>query len=192
MPFEKREALFSNVVKVIDENLEKVSRAIAEQWKQSRHQDLSQALQNIKTGLGQQTKKMTLRILEQLLLKEKARAGMRDFSDMLSNSVFISSVFVCAQETTLYISNDKSLTLPQMLKEIDLKAFDFWRILNGFIKYDPHMPKQIKLHFREIEINVVSEYAWEPQSPVVQVIRKLCSEYAKSESEQNRSVLAPY
>lgn len=126
---------------------------------------------------------MTLRILEQLLLKEKARAGMRDFSDMLSNSVFISSVFVCAQETTLYISNDKALTLPQMLKEVNLKAFDLWRILNGFIKYDPHMPKQIKLHFREIEINVVSEFAWEPQSPVVLVIRKLCSEYSKPEEE---------
>jgi len=58
---------------------------------------------------------------------------------------------------------------------VDLKAFDFWRILNSYIKYDPHMPKLIKLHFREIEINIVSEYAWEPESPVVGVIRKLCN-----------------
>jgi len=175
--------VFTRVVQVIDENLEKVSRAIAEHWRMTRNQDLQQAMQSIKNGLGQQTKKMTFRILEQLLLKEKARAGVRDFSDMLSNSVFISSVFVCAQETTLYICNDKALTLQQMLKEVGLKAFDYWRILNSFIKYDPHMPKLLKLHFREIEINVVSEFAWEPESPVVKVMRKLCSDPSKPEED---------
>lgn len=84
-------------------------------------------------------------------------------------------MFVCAQETTLYIANEKALTLREILNTVGLKAFDYWRILNSYIKYDPHMPKLIKLHFREIEVKVVAEYAWEPDSPVVGVIRKLCA-----------------
>lgn len=78
-----------------------------------------------------------------------------------------------------------------MLTEIDLKAFDYWRILNSFIKFDPHMPRMIKLHFREIEINVVSEYAWEEDSPVVKVVKRLCQTEENS-AQRNDLVMQPY
>ena len=37
VPFEKREPVFTRVVQVIDENLEKMSRAIAEHWRMTRN-----------------------------------------------------------------------------------------------------------------------------------------------------------
>ena len=43
---------------------------------------------------------------------------------------------------------------------VNLKAFDYWRILNGFLKFDPLMPKNINNHFRDIEIRIVCEAAW--------------------------------
>lgn len=60
------------------------------------------------------------------------------------------------------------------LEAIDLKPFDYWRILNSFIKFDPYMPKTLSTYFREIEIKIVTEYAWTNGSPVVEIIKDLC------------------
>jgi hypothetical protein len=115
--------------------------------------------------------------------KEKVKTKIADFTDILCKQVFVSSVFICALETVLYINNDKALGVKELLKEVGLMAFDFWRILNSYIKYDPHMPCMIKTHFREIEINIVSEYAWEPESPVVKIIWIMCN---RGEEEVNK------
>jgi hypothetical protein len=58
---------------------------------------------------------------------------------------------------------------------VGLKAFDYWRILNSFLKFDLHMPKNLNSHFRDIEIRIVSEQAWQEGSPVVAIIRDLCN-----------------
>jgi hypothetical protein len=36
------------------------------------------------------------------------------------------------------------------------------------------MPRALNTHFREIEIKIVSEAAWAPGSPVVEIIREIC------------------
>ena len=35
------------------------------------------------------------------------------------------------------------------------------------------MPSMLSNHFREIEIRIVSEYAWQNDSPVVQIVKNL-------------------
>ena len=63
------------------------------------------------------------------------------------------------------------MQVDDILKEINLKAFDFWRILNSFLKFDPLMPRVLTNHFREIEIKIVSEIAWQKDSPVLDIIK---------------------
>lgn len=50
--------------------------------------------------------------------------------------------------------------IEEVMDAIQLKAFDYWRILNSFLKFDPTMPRALMNHFREIEIKIVSESAW--------------------------------
>jgi hypothetical protein len=46
-------------------------------------------------------------------------------------------VFVCAIETVFFISIVKHLQVHDILALVNLKAFDFWRLLNSFLKFDP-------------------------------------------------------
>lgn len=54
-----------------------------------------------------------------------------------------------------------------------MKAFDFWRLLNSFLKFDPQMPRALNMHFRDTEMKIVNEAAWTPDSPVVDVIQQV-------------------
>lgn len=65
------------------------------------------------------------------------------------------------------------MQIDDILKALNLNAFDFWRILNGFLKFDPLMPRVLTTHFREIEIKIASETAWQSGSPIVEIIKDL-------------------
>lgn len=88
--------------------------------------------------------------------------------------IFLKSVFVCAIESVFFISIVKHMQVHDILSLVGLKAFDFWRLLNSFLKFDPQMPRALNTHFREIEIKIVSEAAWQLGSPVVDIIKEIC------------------
>jgi retinoblastoma-associated protein len=93
---------------------------------------------------------------------------------------------VCAIESVFFISIVKHLQVHDILNYVDLKPFDFWRLLNSFLKFDPQMPRALNNHFREIEIRIVSEAAWQQGSPVVEIIKEICKspETADNETKQ--------
>lgn len=62
-----------------------------------------------------------------------------------------------------------------------MKPFDYWRILNSFIKFDPMMPRSLSTHFREVEVKIVTEYAWAIGSPVVELIKEICKSQEMNE-----------
>ena len=63
--------------------------------------------------------------------------GSPELTSLLQKEIFLKSVFVCATETVFFISLVKHLQVHDVLQVIDLKAFDFWRLLNSFLKFDP-------------------------------------------------------
>ena len=79
-----------------------------------------------------------------------------DFSKILTMEIFIKSVLVCATETIFYVGVLKNIQVDDILNLVKLKAFDFWRLLNSFLKFDVQMPRSLSSHFREIEIKIVS------------------------------------
>ncbi len=81
--------------------------------------------------------------------------------------MFVKSINVSALETVFYINIVKGLQIYEILAIIDLKPFDYWRLLNIFLKFDPQMPLNLVQHFREIELKIVNESAWTADSPVI-------------------------
>jgi hypothetical protein len=76
-----------------------------------------------------------------------------------------------------------------------LKAFDYWRILNGFLKFDPQMPRILNNHFREIEIKIVSEIAWQSGSPVVEIIKQQIVQVSPDslvEEQKTEQIMQPF
>ncbi len=74
-----------------------------------------------------------------------------------------------------------------ILNLVNLKAFDYWRLLNSFLKFDPQMPRALNTHFREIEIKIVSEAAWQSGSPVVEIIKEICKSQELGESSDAKT-----
>ena len=93
---------------------------------------------------------------------------------MYTKEVFLKSVYVCAIECIFFINIVKSLTIYDTLSLINLTPFDYWRLLNGFLKFDPQMPRALSAHFRSIEMKIVTESAWQNGSPIVEIIKELC------------------
>lgn len=89
-------------------------------------------------------------------------------------------------ETVFFIGNVRQLQNQDILSLIDLKAFDYWRILNSFLKFDAQMPRVLNNHFREIEVRIVSETAWQSGSPVVEIIKELSKSAAITTDDSKR------
>lgn len=85
---------------------------------------------------------------------------MVDFQKIITKEIFLKSILVCSIETVFFITNVRQMQIEDILKVINLKPFDFWRILNSFLKFDPTMPRVLCNHFRELEIRIASETAW--------------------------------
>jgi hypothetical protein len=81
---------------------------------------------------------------------------------------------VSAIECVFFINIVKTISIQDTLASLDLKAFDYWRLLNSFIRFDPQMPRTLSTHFREIEIKIVTEIAWVIDSPVSETVKRIC------------------
>lgn len=110
---------------------------------------------------------LAFRILDELMIKEYKShlnmhgEGAKDFATrMFTKEMFLKGVFVCAMESVLFVNVVKSTYSYDLMKQVQIKPFDFWRLMNSFMKFDPQMPKQLLIHFREIEVKIVSEVAW--------------------------------
>jgi retinoblastoma-associated protein len=154
---EEKNEIAQNVVKCINDSLLHVIETLAE--KEQRKGD-RKTIDFMLQQYGSDCRLLTFRILDELLVKEQKASKILDFSHILKKEIFIKSVFVCAIETIFYIGNVRMMHIEDILLDLSLNAFDFWRILNSFLKFDPLMPRVLTTHFREIEIKIASETAW--------------------------------
>lgn len=89
---------------------------------------------------------------------------------MLEATIFHKSILVSAVETVLLVRNEISCTFIDVLSLFELSAFDYWKIVNAYLKFDPVMPSPLKKHFRDIEIKIVSQMGWSNNSSVHRLI----------------------
>jgi retinoblastoma-associated protein len=146
-----------------------VIEALAE--KEGRKGD-KKTIDNMMQIYGKESRLLAFRILDELLLKEQRNSTtiVQDFSKIIFKDIFLKSVLICALESVLFIGNVRHIQVDDVLKLIGLSAFDYWRILNSFLKFDAQMPRVLISHFREIEVKIVSQSAWQNGSPVVEII----------------------
>jgi len=122
---------------------------------------------------GKDTRLLFFRVLDETLTKEVGASKSSNVAALLKKEIFLKSIFLCALETILFICNNKELQFTQILDAIELTAFDYWRVINSYLKFDPLMPCMLKNHFREIEAKIVSEIAWQKGSPIVDVVQQM-------------------
>lgn len=122
-------------------------------------------------------------MLDALLKKEAERLGAAEFTSFIKNLVFHKSLLACCLEVTLMSCGSigpvnftpvsygnyfqtQGVVFPWILKVFSLNAFDFFKIIESFIRGAPTITMQIINHLKLIEDKILGSLAWTRGSPV--------------------------
>ncbi|XP_071888654.1 retinoblastoma-associated protein isoform X3 [Anas platyrhynchos] len=122
------------------------------------------------------------RVMESMLKSEEQRLSVHNFSKLLNDNIFHTSLLACALEVVMstYVrtasqsdgsSAETDLSFPWILNVFDLKAFDFYKVIESFIKVEPSLTRDMIKHLERCEHRIMESLAW--QSPACML---LCAE----------------
>lgn len=125
-------------------------------------------------GSLQKTKNLAIAlfysVLEALLLSERDRLRTTNFSSLLNNETFVSSLYACSLEVVLKAHSLITLSFPFLLDIIGVNAFDFGKIVESFVKHTPKLPNVLKRHMRDLEQTILDSLAWRSDSGLYVVL----------------------
>jgi len=125
-----------------------------------------------------------LKVLEELLNQEARRTQNPNYADILANDEFHKALIACSIETVFFVNNSSNVSFSKLLELCEIQPFEFWRIINSFIKFDPQLPQPMRKHLHSLEIKILMNLAWKRDSVVHQIIKKFIAE---SENELETS-----
>lgn len=135
---------------------------------------LSIALGNESTLIKvQDIRALYFRIVESVIGMEEKVLSKGNMMKVLTTTEFHKAVVVAATEVVLFVNNSMAIRFEQILEVCELDAFEFWRLIAIFIKFDPMIPAPLKLHFQQIEIKIITFLAWQKNSTMHRLLGKI-------------------
>uniref|UniRef100_A0A8D3CBK7 Retinoblastoma 1 n=1 Tax=Scophthalmus maximus TaxID=52904 RepID=A0A8D3CBK7_SCOMX len=114
--------------------------------------------------------------------QEEKRLSVQNFSKLLNDSTFHTSLLACALEVVMaayggynHGGGDQAETdvcFPWILDVFNLAAFDFYKVIESFIKADPTLSKDIVKHLETCENLIMERIAWRTGSPLFELLRQ--------------------
>uniref|UniRef100_A0A8D3E3Y9 Retinoblastoma-associated protein n=1 Tax=Scophthalmus maximus TaxID=52904 RepID=A0A8D3E3Y9_SCOMX len=125
------------------------------------------------------------KVMEAMLKSEEKRLSVQNFSKLLNDSTFHTSLLACALEVVMaayggvsrynHGGGDQAETdvcFPWILDVFNLAAFDFYKVIESFIKADPTLSKDIVKHLETCENLIMERIAWRTGSPLFELLRQ--------------------
>uniref|UniRef100_A0A668AC09 Retinoblastoma-associated protein n=1 Tax=Myripristis murdjan TaxID=586833 RepID=A0A668AC09_9TELE len=122
------------------------------------------------------------RVMESMLKSEEKRLSVQNFSKLLNDSTFHTSLLACALEVVMATyggynqgsSGDpaEDLCFPWILDVFNLAAFDFYKVIESFIKAEPTLSKEIVKHLESCEHLIMENIAWRMGSPLFELLKQ--------------------
>merc|ERR1740138_1285181 len=105
-------------------------------------------------------------MLLSFLEAEERRLHHHNFSSLLHNAAFHTSLLACCLESVFASYSTAGMAFPAILSHLELQPFDFGKVIESFIKHEPHLPSHLKMHFADVESRIVECLAWQEGSPL--------------------------
>ncbi|KAM9031902.1 retinoblastoma-associated protein [Sarcophilus harrisii] len=121
------------------------------------------------------------RVMESMLKSEEERLSIQNFSKLLNDNIFHTSLLACAVEVVMatygrntYQNHDSGtdLSFPWILNVLDLKAFDFYKVIESFIKAEASLTREMIKHLERCEHRIMESLAWQSDSPLFDLIKQ--------------------
>ncbi|XP_030056343.1 retinoblastoma-associated protein isoform X2 [Microcaecilia unicolor] len=140
------------------------------------------------------------RVMESMLKSEEKRLSVHNFSKLLNNSAFHTSLLACAVEVVMATygrsafessgtSTETDLAFPWILYVFDLKAFDFYKVIESFIKAESSLSKAMIKHLERCEHQIMECLAWKPDSPFFDLVKQSKDREGQIEQPEPTSTL---
>ncbi|XP_062867590.1 retinoblastoma-associated protein isoform X1 [Trichomycterus rosablanca] len=170
-----------------------------EQLGQIFSQKFAQAVGQRCEGLGK--KRFTLgvqlyyKVMESMLKSEEKRLSVQNFSKLLNDAKFHTSLLACALEVIMatYVggslnsgvsdSPEMNLCFPWILKVFQLHAFDFYKVIESFIKAEPSLKHEMIEHLGRCEQQIMKSLAWKTGSPLFELLSQAHEEGSGEQAE---------
>ncbi|CAG9313051.1 unnamed protein product [Blepharisma stoltei] len=117
-----------------------------------------------------------LKSIDGMLTNEEKRLTSRNFGVLLNNDSFHQTALACSIISVIFLHSLTHITFPQVLSFCQIAGFEFWKLINSFAQFDVKFPIPLKRHFKEIEVKILSELAWEQNSPIFQYLKEYIGE----------------
>ena len=134
-----------------------------------------------------QTICLYIKVLEELLIQETKKTQDSEGLEILRCDTFHKALIACSIETIFFVNNSSNVNFVKLLELCEIEAFDFWKVIGSFAKFDPQMPYPIKKHLYDIELKILMYLAWKKNSIVFHIVNKSLQDQ-KSENGIIRSL----
>ena len=171
------------IVEVVDAAIKKISTSLGIE----KETEMSQ-VQKMQIK-GQEIRCMYFRIVDELMCLEEKKVGVLKAAQILASAEFHKSVLVAATEVVLFVHNSMAIRFEQILDLCEVPAFEFWKLLRPFMKFDPVMPGPLRLHFQQIEIKVLTSLAWQRNSSIHLLLSKIIERERQDQHKSHRKQL---
>ncbi|NWT31879.1 RB protein, partial [Cardinalis cardinalis] len=123
------------------------------------------------------------RVMESMLKSEEERLSVQNFSKLLNDNIFHTSLLACAVEVVMATygrnasqsdstSAETDLSFPWILNVFDLKAFDIYKVIESFIRAEPNLTREMIKHLEHCEHRIMESLAWQSGSPLFDLIKQ--------------------
>lgn len=111
-------------------------------------------------------------VLEKVLEKEEKLGKTFQITHIIKNDDFHRALIACSIETVFFINNFSDISFTELLDLCGVQAFEFWKIIASFIKFDNKLPQPLKKHFYNLEVRIILSLAWKQGSIIQQMITR--------------------
>ncbi|NXL89004.1 RB protein, partial [Alectura lathami] len=140
------------------------------------------------------------RVMESMLKSEEERLSVHNFSKLLNDNIFHTSLLACALEVVMATygrtasqsdgtSAETDLSFPWILNVFDLKAFDFYKVIESFIKAEPSLTRDMIKHLERCEHRIMESLAWQSDSPLFDLIKQSKEREGQTDQPEPASTL---
>ncbi|XP_021037313.1 retinoblastoma-associated protein [Mus caroli] len=121
------------------------------------------------------------RVMESMLKSEEERLSIQNFSKLLNDNIFHMSLLACALEVVMatysrstlqHLDSGTDLSFPWILNVLNLKAFDFYKVIESFIKVEANLTREMIKHLERCEHRIMESLAWLSDSPLFDLIKQ--------------------
>ncbi|XP_035822617.1 retinoblastoma-related protein 3 isoform X3 [Zea mays] len=108
--------------------------------------------------------KLYYRVLESMCRAESQILSGNNLTLLLSNERFHRCMIACSAELVLATHKTVTLMFPAVLEKTGITAFDLSKVIEGFVRHEDTLPRELKRHLNSLEERLLESMSWEKGS----------------------------